>query len=904
VTTSGKVNMRNPLRVLMQTRSNVFTQRGGDTVVLERTSAGLTKLGVEVVVDPSGTVEPRGFDLVHLFNFATPTITGPQAQRALTAGVPYVVTTLYEDTPQFHTQSHYIAVKLIEYVRKGQTRDSWSMTYRELGSITPSGRFAVDAIALNAAALLPNGLGEAKALTRDFPNSKLITPVMVGSEIGVTEGPELFRETYGVSDFVLCVGRLESRKNQLMLLKALEDSEIPVVLAAGGFSYQPEYDQAVRTFVRKGKTLVLGSLDPRMLASAYAACRIHVLPSWYELPGLVSLEAAAQNKNIVVTRTGTTADYVGSTAFYCLPWDSDSVRSAVLAAYYAPAQPGLVEMATSYSWEKSVRSTLEVYGSVVKRKDWLSDESNDTTRRCSTSVSHGEYDMSLDATQFLDLLERGEAAAKNAEFELANEWLCKAESMEPNSTRVLRARGAVLLAQSNPDDAAAIFERGLRIEPDDAKLLAGRGMCDLMRQKPTTALSYFERALAISPDYLVALHQLLECSYGMCQYDSALAALTRYLALKPDDSDIRFCYAGCLFKSGQAEAAEKQLEMVLKVEPSHVGARELGNIIRAGIDGRDSQAAPKPAVEATPHLTPGVAVDELRSSLAELSDRIKSWRVPTAVTQATEPRMEPQDVPLQQRPESGGIAPASLEVSGQSHAEEAEFGTALGQIEDLKRAGDFKAAAKELASFLQRPNIPNPYRETARCLEAEFVVLGGDLLKASQMYEEVLKENPRAARALCGKGAIAAELSTWTVAEEYFKRALQADSECDVAYAGLGLCAMVANQIEKAFDLFATATEKNPENNRALLGVLQTGYPLKRYTEMERMLVAFLDLHPANLDILYSFAGVLFAQGKVKEARLEIEKILIFEPQHEHALELKQMIEQSSSATKTAEIPN
>jgi hypothetical protein len=63
---------------------------------------------------------------------------------------------------------------------------------------------------------------------------------------------------------------------------------------------------------------------------------------------------------------------------------------------------------------------------------------------------------------------------------------------------------------------------------------------------------------------------------------------------------------------------------------------------------------------------------------------------------------------------------------------------------------------------------------------------------------------------------------------------------------------------------------------------------------MERMLTAFLDLHPGNLDILYSFAGVLFAQGKVREAKLEIEKILIFEPEHEHALELRGMIEKSS----------
>ena len=878
--TSGTSNTKNALRVLMQTRPNVFTQRGGDTIVLERISQGLSTLGVDVVVDVTGQVEPRGFDLVHLFNFATPTITGPQAQRALHAGVPYVVTTLYEDTPQFHTQSHYVAIKLIEYVRDGQKPGSWGVNYKELSSVTPSGRFQVDAIASYAAALLPNGPGEAEALQRDFPDARSIAPVMLGSEVGVTEGPELFEGTYGIRDFVFCVGRLESRKNQLMLLKALENSELPVVLAAGAFSYQPEYEKAVRAFARKGNTLILGPLEPRMLASAYAACRIHVLASWYELPGLVSLEAAAQNKNIVVTRTGTTADYVGDTAFYCLPWDSDSIRSAVLAAYYAPPQRGLVEMARSHSWDKSVRRTLEVYKSVVKRSDWFSDESKDTAGGSSTSVSHGEYDMSLDATHFLDLLERGENAAKNADFDTALDCLRKAENLEPNSTRVLKAHGAVLLAQSKPADAMLVFDKALRLEPQDPKLLAGRGMCELMRQKPDTALPYFERAVSLVPDYLVALHQLLECSYGLCQYDTALTALTRYLAMKPDDIDIRFCYAGCLFKSGQAQNAEKQLTMILRDEPAHVGARELKNIIRAGIDGRDSQDISAISV-ATPTLVPGLTGEDLRSSLEELSDRIKSWKVGAPTPQSVEPP---------------AVVVNTKEAVERELSEDAQFGTEIGQIEDLKRAGDFKAAIGALTKFFEHENIPAHYREIAECLQAEFTVLGGDLLKASQMYEDILKKNAKAPRALCGKGAIAAELNNWTLAEDFFMRAREADDDCDVAYAGLGLCRMVANQIEESFELFAKATERNPENNRALLGVLQTGYPLKRYTEMERMLVAFLDLHPANLDILYSFAGVLFAQGKVQEARTEVEKILIFEPKHEHALELRQMIEKSSSA--------
>jgi tetratricopeptide (TPR) repeat protein len=417
-----------------------------------------------------------------------------------------------------------------------------------------------------------------------------------------------------------------------------------------------------------------------------------------------------------------------------------------------------------------------------------------------------------------------------------------------------------------------MFDRALRNEPNDPKLLAGRGMCDLLQQKPTTAIGFFERALSFAPDYLVALHQLLECSYGLARYDSAIAALHKYLSLKPEDIDIRFCLAGCLFKCGQAVQAEIQLDAILASDPAHVGAKELRNIIRAGVDGRDQVSKPAATPAAAP-LVSSVSGSDFRSSLSELSDKIKSWRVGASAPQ-------PQEV----------TPPTAPDADAQ-----AEFGTVIGDIEDLKRAGEFDKAGEALAKFLERRNIPDSYLEIAKCLQAEFTVLKGDLLTASAMYDAILRQNPKAARALCGKGAIAAEGNEWQKAREFFDRALAADSDCDVAYAGLGLCAMIENKTDQAFDLFTTATNKNPENNRALLGVLQTGYPLKRYSEMERMLTAFLDLHPGNLDILYSFAGVLFAQGKVQEAKLEVEKILIFEPQHEHALELRGMIEKTAA---------
>jgi tetratricopeptide (TPR) repeat protein len=875
VTKESRQGNKAPYRILMQSRPNVFVHRGGDTVVLERLSDGLSQRGHDVTIDLRGDADRASFDIIHLFNFATTELTRQFAQRAVEAGVPYVVTTLYEDLPVFQRQSHLVAGHLIDYVKRGQQPGSYKLSHEQISTIERAPRFPADEIAKYAAALMPNGAGEATALSRDFPYAKRIITVPVGSEIGATSGPELFESVYGERDFIFCVGRLESRKNQLMLLKALEDSPLTVVLAAGGFSYQPDYEAAIRAFKRRGKTIILGMVDPQMLSSAYAACRMHVLPSWYELPGLVSLEAAARGKNIVVTRTGTTADYIGENAFYCVPWDSDSILSAVTAAYYSPVREGVVKLAQEYSWATSVEKTEEVYGEVVGQRTAIATSRPITGNDKEEPEVNGEYSMSKETLNVTEMIERGESAAKSADFETADRYLAEAERIDPQSTRMLKARGAVLLAQMKPSEALNFFDRALAMDPSEPRLLAGRGMCDLLQSRPDKAMPFFERALEIEPDYLVALYQMLECAYGLGHYGKALAALTRYLQMKPTDTEIRFCLAGCLFKNGQIEAAQWELDVIERANPEHQGARELRQVIQQGTAPTSETLRSAPPSPTMPGSTSGAT---LRASLAELSERVRSWKV-----------------------ESGDMDRPKEEL--QNDANTIEFMSAdhvaqeIGRIEDLKRSGEFTEAVDALTQLLSKGELAQPYREIADCLEAEFTVLGGDLTAAGKKYDQILEGNPTCARALCGKGALAAEAQQWKVAEQYFMQAIAADSECDVAYAGLGICSMTDNNTERAFGFFQAATEKNPENHRALLGLLQTGYPLRRFSEMERMLTAYLDLHPASLDMLYSFAGLLYAQGKVNEARLEIEKILVFEPEHENALELREMLDKMPSVT-------
>ncbi|NDC36720.1 MAG: glycosyltransferase [Proteobacteria bacterium] len=146
-----------PLRVLIQNRPSTFTQRGGDTIVIERTVEGLKRLGVDVTVDVQLAADPAQFDIVHLFNFATPDLTAGLGQRAYAAGVPFVVTTLLEDVTHFHNQSLCAAQVLVEYVRHGQRQQLWSQCLGMWNDVPRSAGFDNQWLGEHAAALITNG---------------------------------------------------------------------------------------------------------------------------------------------------------------------------------------------------------------------------------------------------------------------------------------------------------------------------------------------------------------------------------------------------------------------------------------------------------------------------------------------------------------------------------------------------------------------------------------------------------------------------------------------------------------------------------------------------------------------------------------------------------------------------
>ncbi|HKP95137.1 MAG TPA: glycosyltransferase family 4 protein [Fibrobacteria bacterium] len=354
-----------PLRILMRNRRDAFSHPGGDTVVMERLRDGLQGLGHAVAFDLDAAADAGAFDLVHLFNLTLPGLIGPMARDALDKGVPFLIHALQEDWPRFLNQALATAVVLEKYVAAGQPRERLESTLAMLREC-PAAEMPFCAEAARAAAILCTGAEEVATVRRDYPAARApVIPLATGSHPAADAPGADFRSAMGGEDFVLCVGRLEPRKNQLMLLAALEDSDLTVVFADGGFAYAPEYAEACRKFRRRGRTVFTGRLPLPALVSAYRSARVCCLPSWYELPGLATLEAASWSRQVVASPYGTIADYLGDACLYAAPDDPDGLGARIREAWDRPAGPALRERAAAFTWARTAAETEKIYREIL-----------------------------------------------------------------------------------------------------------------------------------------------------------------------------------------------------------------------------------------------------------------------------------------------------------------------------------------------------------------------------------------------------------------------------------------------------------------------------------------------------------------------------------------------------------
>jgi glycosyltransferase involved in cell wall biosynthesis len=363
------------MKVLFQSRSTLFTVPGGDTVQLLKTAESLRKLGI--TVDISTELEPSlvGYDLVHLFNLMRPQEVYLQASNAKRQGKRVALSTIYGLYTEYERKARpglagFVSRNVSPWQVERLKVLARAITSGEIGrgSLLVAGlgyKQLCGCVTKLADVFLPNSGSEMIRVHADFVRSREKPFVVVPNAVDETLFdparvlvPESMKRFEGC---ILSAARIEGRKCQLELVRAVKELDVDLVLigkpAPNHVSY---YEQIKREAT--DRIHFIGQVDHEKLAQFYAVAKVHALVSWMETPGLSSLEAGAMGCNLVITDKGDTRDYFGDDAYYCDPESVDSIKIALQKARDSSPNVNLqARIRSEYTWSKAAEMTLKGY---------------------------------------------------------------------------------------------------------------------------------------------------------------------------------------------------------------------------------------------------------------------------------------------------------------------------------------------------------------------------------------------------------------------------------------------------------------------------------------------------------------------------------------------------------------
>jgi glycosyltransferase involved in cell wall biosynthesis len=188
------------------------------------------------------------------------------------------------------------------------------------------------------------------------------------------------REGFGIaSPFVLSVGDLQPRKNQIGLIRAFArlirsfpQLKHTLVLAGKETWFAERVRDAARDSGVGDRIKFIGFVSDAHLLQLYNACDLFVFPSFYEGFGLPALEAMACGRAVVCSNTSALPEVVDGAAILFDPYAQDEIVRALADLLLDPELRVRMERlglqrAAHFSWQKTADRTLDVFHEVAER---------------------------------------------------------------------------------------------------------------------------------------------------------------------------------------------------------------------------------------------------------------------------------------------------------------------------------------------------------------------------------------------------------------------------------------------------------------------------------------------------------------------------------------------------------
>lgn len=348
------------MKVLFFIRANSKEVKGGDLVQIDLTAKYLRKIGVEIDYSSDPNTDISKYDIVHVFNSPRFEETKRFFDAAQNAHKPIAFSTIYWPKVEYIVGSSNRVVLRLARMLIGAKLTCWLLnkTVNLKDKFKPNINRSIEKWLFSSAdMLLPNSEGEMQQI-RDFYHIKERHYRTVRNAVE-PHGP--VKEQPNARAGVLSVGRIEPRKNTLKLIEACHELGLKLTLI-GGYDAKDHYALNCINKLKDYGFEYIPNINSKELCKYYCAAEIHAIVSWYETPGLATMEAAVAGCKIVTTNKGSTIEYFGGNVEYCDPFSYASIKQALDLVSKKSANSKLSkEILSKYTWDHTAQDTIAAY---------------------------------------------------------------------------------------------------------------------------------------------------------------------------------------------------------------------------------------------------------------------------------------------------------------------------------------------------------------------------------------------------------------------------------------------------------------------------------------------------------------------------------------------------------------
>lgn len=356
---------------------------GGDGIQMLKTKESLERLyNLDICIITNPNKLDSTFSFIHVFNYATVSITKLFFERAEQLGLKIISSPVFWEykyaimpiTMRFGFYPSFVSERYMNI--NIQINNIISKLTNIPLLISPKFKNYLEFFLKKSNLILPNSKEEGELLLEHISKEKDFTLNSYRNKIkivyngvgiqglNIMDKDDFFAKYNIPKNYVLQVSRIQNLKNQLNLIAALaSETDIPLVFV--GKIIEPKYFNHLKKIAeQRGNVYFLPEVDHSDIYSFYFYAKTHVLLSLRESPGLVSLEALSQGCPIVVAdkRFAPVNTYFDTSVEIVNPLSKDSIRDSVLRSL----SKDRVKMDMSqFSWDNVARQTYEAYLSIV-----------------------------------------------------------------------------------------------------------------------------------------------------------------------------------------------------------------------------------------------------------------------------------------------------------------------------------------------------------------------------------------------------------------------------------------------------------------------------------------------------------------------------------------------------------